>query len=223
MIVEGPGSLGERFRIRRWSLVERHFPDLERMRVLDLGGTVRAWRRAPVVPKHVTVLNLHLHPFEMGEEHSRPSWIDVREGDACAPPADILEQRWDLVFCNSLIEHVGGYARRHQLADIVRTLGDAYWVQTPYRYFPVEPHFLFPLFQFLPLAARREILRRWPLVHTRPRSKRQATNVALETELIGRGEMRHLFPDGRLIGERVGPLVKSLIAVRTRVDMENER
>ncbi len=37
------------------------------------------------------------------------------------------------------------------------------WVQTPYRYFPIEPHWIFPGFQFLPLSARTEISRRWPL------------------------------------------------------------
>ena len=41
----------------------------------------------------------------------------------------------------------------------MRELAQLHWVQTPYRYFPVEPHFLFPGFQFLPLTVRAVLMR----------------------------------------------------------------
>ena len=42
-----------------------------------------------------------------------------------------------------MLEHVGAHSQRQQLADNVHDLADRYWVQTPYRYFPIEPHWVF--------------------------------------------------------------------------------
>jgi hypothetical protein len=39
------------------------FPAIENLRLLDLGGTVETWHRAPVRPRHVTVL---LHERVLG-------------------------------------------------------------------------------------------------------------------------------------------------------------
>jgi hypothetical protein len=87
-------------------------------------------------------------------------------------------------------------------------------VQTPYRYFPVEPHFLFPGFQFLPLKARAALVQRWPLVHTRPGDHDAAVSAALHVELLGRTELEALFPDSEIVSEKLAGLTKSLVAVR---------
>lgn len=208
LLVEGPGSLGERSRARRWQLLQALFPDIGRYRILDLGGTPASWLRAPVRPKHVVVVNL----ADLNDP-GQP-WLTVEQGDACALPERILEKPFDLVFSNSLIEHVGGHARRQELADAVNKLAPRHWVQTPYRYFPIEPHWLFPGMQFLPLRARAFIARVWPLVHTRA-TRERAVPVVLSTELIGITEMRHYFQESEIVRERVGPLIKSIVAVRT--------
>lgn len=208
LLVEGPGSVGERSRARRWQEFQRRFPDVSGYRVVDLGGTPASWLRAPVRPKHVVVVNLTDLP-DPGEP-----WLTVERGDACTLPDHLYEQPFDLVFSNSLIEHVGGHARRQDLADAVHRLAPRHWVQTPYRYFPVEPHWLFPGMQFLPLRARAAIVRSWPLSHSGARPE-TATAIALETELISITEMRHYFPGSQIVRERFGPLVKSLVAVRT--------
>jgi hypothetical protein len=127
-----------RKRCRRWQLLAETFPQLAEMSVIDLGGSVESWRRAPVRPKHVHVVNLAEVPTEV------PDWAEVDYGDACALPEKIMSRRYDLTFSNSVIENVGGHERRQRFADNVRSLADSYWVQTPYRYFPVEPHFIAP-------------------------------------------------------------------------------
>lgn len=208
-VVESPRSLGARSRMRRWQEVRRRFGDLADLRVVDLGGTVDSWVRAPMRPAHVTVVNL----FEPGTDP--PPWITPVRGDACDPSTVPAGSRADLVFSNSLIEHVGGHAKRRELADAVRALADRYWVQTPYRYFPLEPHFLVPGFAHLPLAARARLLQRWPLVHTPPADRRAAVEAALDVELLGRTELAHYFPEAEVLADRVGPLVKSLVAVRS--------
>jgi hypothetical protein len=88
-------------------------------------------------------------------------------------------------------------------------------VQTPYRFFPLEPHWLFPGLQFLPARARADVTLRWPLgAYRRVHERDQAVRWSLDTELLSRTEMQHYFPDSDIVSERIGPLVKSLISVR---------
>jgi len=87
-------------------------------------------------------------------------------------------------------------------------------VQTPNRFFPIEPHFLFPGFQFLPQFLKRWLARIWPYGWSAPGSP-QAMRDAEDIHLLTVRQMSRLFPDAYIIGERVGPLVKSLIATRT--------
>jgi hypothetical protein len=208
-LVDGPDSLGQRNRQRRWAWLREEFPGIESMSVIDLGGTVEAWLRAPVRPATVHVVNLEAQPKDT------PDWLTAEQGDACALPASLDGAAFGLVFSNSVIEHVGGHAQRVKFAAEVHRLAPRHWVQTPYRYFPVEPHWLFPGFQFLPVNARAELSRRWPLVHTRSESREQGLRAAMSVELLSRTEMTFYFPDSALRTERMMGMVKSLIAVKT--------
>jgi hypothetical protein len=86
-------------------------------------------------------------------------------------------------------------------------------VQTPYRYFPIEPHWLFPGLQFLPLAARSRLAAKWPLAHSRPQDAATAMSEVQWTELVGIAELRAYFPGSTLHKERMAGLTKSLTAV----------
>lgn len=211
LFVDTPTSLGAKARMRRWEIFRNAFPTIENLRLLDLGGTVEAWHRAPVRPRHVVVLNL----FQPGE--SDDNWITAVTGDACNATDELAKANvsigFDVVFSNSLIEHVGGHARRLELARQVRQLAPRHWVQTPYRYFPLEPHWLFPGMQFMPAAARVRIAAYWPLVNTPPANIDEARRDVLWTELVSITEMREYFPTSTILHERVLGLTKSLIAL----------
>lgn len=200
-------SLGSRMRARRWERLYEHFPDLADMRVLDLGGTVDHWRGLPVRPSHLTIVNVH------GQSCDDPA-VEVLVDDACAIEEVVADRQFDLVYTNSVIEHVGGHARRIRFAENVRSLAPRHWVQTPYRYFPIEPHWLFPGFQFLPVSQRVWITERWPLGFNQQKGEEALAEV-LNTELIDRTEMRYLFPDSELFFERVAGVPKSMISVAT--------
>lgn len=208
-LVEAPDSLGARYRRRRWDLLLATFPDLAQMSVLDLGGTAEFWLRAPVHPASVQIVNL-----AVDDSCAPPAWLRVVQGDACDLDSETFDRSFDVTFSNSVIEHVGGHRRREQFAAAVRAAAPRYWVQTPYRYFPVEPHWLFPGFQFLPVAARVQVSRRWPLLHTPSSDPVGALRTVLGVELLGLAELRHYFPDASVLTDRVGPLIKSVIAVR---------
>jgi hypothetical protein len=110
---------------------------------------------------------------------------------------------------------VGGHAQRLRFAAEVHRLAARHWIQTPYRYFPIEPHWLFPGFQFMPVSVRAEISRRWPLVHTRSASHQDGVQAAMGVELLSRTEMASYFPDSTLRFERAVGAIKALIAVKT--------
>lgn len=178
------------------------------MSVIDLGGTVEAWLRAPVRPVLVHVVNLEAPPDDI------PEWIRADQADVCDLPEHIAHGKYDLVFSNAVIEHVGGHAQRLRFSDAARKLAPAHWIQTPYRYFPIEPHWLFPGFQFLPVTVRAEISRRWPLVHTQSASHADGVRAAMSVELLSRTEMVCYFPDSELRHEKMMGMIKSLIAVK---------
>jgi hypothetical protein len=201
------GSLAARVRARRWLTFIERFPDIAQMSVLDLGGTAGAWRLVPTRPARLVLLNV----ADSGELEDAHGVL----GDACDPPDQVRRERFDLVFSNSLLEHVGGHWRRERFAEVVRAQGDHYWIQTPYRYFPLEPHYVGPLFQFLPLATRARLVARWPLGSLATvKDPAVCLAQAQQTELVSRTEMRGYFPDAELLSERVLGAPKSLIAVR---------
>jgi hypothetical protein len=206
--VDAPDSFGARYRARRWNWLHETFPELDQMSVIDLGGTAESWLRAPVRPATVHTVNLEKPPEDL------PGWIRADYANACDLPAEILTGSYDLVMSNSVIEHVGGHFQRQSFADAVHRLADRHWVQTPYRYFPIEPHWVCPGFQFLPLAARVRVAQHWPLVHTRPENRDKALRDAMSVELASRTEMKFYFPNSQIRAERVAGLTKSLIAVR---------
>jgi SAM-dependent methyltransferase len=112
---------------------------------------------------------------------------------------------FDIAYSNSLIEHVVEPEDRERVAREIRRVGKRYFVQTPNRWFPVEPHALLPGVHLLPRRLGRRL---WDLgVSDDPFD---------ETRLLGAAELRRLFPDADIVRERLGPLTKSLIAVGPR-------
>lgn len=202
------------------------FPDLRDMRVLDLGGTATAWRPSPdrpyscpVRPAHVTVVNYDEDDVQVygAESEVQDESLSIVVGDACDASAALtsagVRTDFDLIYSNSLIEHVGGHSRRLELVKEIRRLGPKHWVQVPYQYFPIEPHWLFPGMQFMPTNVRIKIARNWPLA---PNSldPESAHEFVLSTELLSFTEMQGYFPDSKILRENFLGMPKSIIAVK---------
>ncbi|MGH2803497.1 MAG: class I SAM-dependent methyltransferase [Thermoleophilaceae bacterium] len=138
------------------------------------------------------------------DREPRPGYAAGRhrflQGDATALP--FADAEFEIAYSNSVVEHIVDPGARQQFADEVRRVARRYFVQTPDRWFPVEPHSLLPLVHWLPRRLGRRL---WRLgVSGDPFD---------ETLLLGPRELRALFPDARIVRERLGPLTKSLVAV----------
>jgi hypothetical protein len=177
--------------------------------ILDVGGTDVFWKTMDLAERddlNFTVLNIF--PAEQPDERFR--WI---VGDA-RDLSQFGDGEFDLVFSNSVIEHVGGPADQQRMADEIRRVGKRYFVQTPNRYFPIEPHFLFPGFQFLPERTKVFLLKRFQLGwFPKAKTHEEAVGYAREIQLLSRKEFGAMFPEARLIDERVAGLTKSFMAV----------
>jgi len=142
-------------------------------------------------------------PITGVDEVNRPGYASgprrFVEADARALPFE--DGSFDIAYSNSVIEHLDP-GDRERFAGEIRRVADRYLVQTPNRWFPVEPHVLLPGFQFLPKSARRRL---WRLGV----SKDEFADI----RLLDASELRRLFPDAVILRERLGGLTKSLIAI----------
>lgn len=194
-----------RFRRRRMRLFGETFAPTAATRVLDIGGTPYNWAFVPVRPA-LTLVNV-------GERERVEDGIRYLAGDGRA--LDFPDGAFDIVYSNSVIEHVGTFADMERFAREVRRLAPRYMVQTPNRRFPVDPHLLTPFVHWLPRDLQRAVVRNGTVVGwlTRP-SPEAVRHIVDATRMLTVAEMRRLFPDARIVVERFGGLVKSIIAIR---------
>jgi hypothetical protein len=183
------------------------------MCVLDLGGTPEIWSYPFLPALNITIVNLPGCIQKSGASQHNFRYI---EGDACDIEG-FSDQDFDFVFSNSVIEHVGGPARRAAFANVIRRIGKSYWVQTPSVWFPVEAHNGMPLWWFYPDSLRRALIERW-------RTKLPAWTEMVEgTTVLQRSELVRLFPEASVIVERVLGFPKSYIAINVSRDAATER
>ena len=137
-------SAFQHFRSRRMLLFEKTFKISRETRVLDVGGSPEIWLFASIHPR-LTVINLPAALRSSGEG------VAVLAGDGRMLP--FRDGSFDIVFSNSVIEHVGKREDQQRFADEVSRVGRHYWIQTPNRNFPLELHLMMPLIHRLPEAA----------------------------------------------------------------------
>jgi SAM-dependent methyltransferase len=197
------------FRARRMRRFAETFAVRPETRVLDVGGDAPLWMLLSARPR-VTILNMpRAAPDREG--------FDLVFADGCALP--FADQSFDIVFSNSVIEHVGNSDAQRQFANEIRRVGRSYFVQTPNRWFPIEPHLLTPLIHWLPRSWQGPIVRRftvWQWVEKPSEDRRRfyLEHYLRDIRLLSGTQMAVLFPEATLLRERWLGLTKSLIAVK---------
>jgi hypothetical protein len=204
------GSISHRMRERRFRLFEQLVAPLPRpLRILDVGGTNTFWeQRGWAGRDDVSITLVNLEAEERLHENIHPT-----AGDA-TNLVDHADKTFDVAFSNSVIEHLYTFENQAAMAREMRRVADAYWVQTPNFWFPIEPHFLVPAWHWLPEDARVAILQRRGVGWAgRCPDPEQARSIVEQHRLMRRRELARLFPDARIVGERLGGVVKSWTAV----------
>jgi hypothetical protein len=203
-------SLATRLRRRRFQVFLSLLATLKgHVEILDIGGTQGFWGlmlREHSFDLRVTLLNI---------EHQRTSSTAFVSavGDARAMP-QYKNSEFDVVFSNSVIEHVGDYDSQRRMAQEIQRVGERFFVQTPNKRFPLEPHFLFPFFQYLPLRTRAWLVNRFDVGwYRRIPDRARAIEEVESIQLLTRKRFAALFPGARIRDEKFAGMTKSFVAI----------
>jgi hypothetical protein len=204
-----------RMRTERMHLLWERFGLTTDTRVLDVGGTGYNWSLLPERPR-VVVLNLWVPDASSREGLT---WL---VGDGLRLP--FRDEEFDVVFSNSVIEHLSTAENQRVFAEECRRVGRRYYVQTPNRYFPIDPHFATPFFHWLPSGLQRRLLRRFTLWGVMTKPSLELQDHKLRTiRLLDPSVMRRLFPEAEIWRERLLGLTKSVVAATPEPARESRR
>jgi hypothetical protein len=163
----------------------------------------------------ITVLNLEARGAGVDDET-----FNYVVGNACA--LEYADGYFDVIVSNSVIEHVEDpiglvtWQAQRKYASEVSRVGKSFYVQAPYFWFPVEPHYRRPFFHWLPLPVQAWMLMNFDLRGGRKSGSLHDAYERLKDHprLPTFADMEFLFPDARIERERFALLTKSLTAIR---------
>lgn len=217
-----PRSLSYKMRSRRdvalRSLIENISVQKGGVKIIDLGGSLDYWRRVGfkfLQRNRGAITLVNLDPTELTADDTPENLFESRQADACNL-SEFDDASFDLAHSNSVIEHVGSWSNMKAFAKELRRVGESYYVQTPYFWFPIDPHFYaLPMFHWMPHSMRLKLLNRLALAHAGKIASVDMANEVIEhTRLLDTSQFDFLFPDATLKFERFIGLPKSMIATR---------
>jgi hypothetical protein len=204
-------SLAASFRRKRFKLFHDLISRIEHtpITILDIGGWQAFWEVVGFSDTPHKIILLNTHNVNIRHNNFVSIIGDARKLDT------FTDNSFDVVFSNSVIEHLGTYQDQQRMANEVRRVGKKYFIQTPSFFFPIEPHFLFPFYHWLPSALRVSLIRKFSLGFiSRAPSKEQAVQTLSEYRLLKKSEMKALFPDAIIHSEKLLGFTKSYMAIK---------
>lgn len=197
------------FRPKRKRAFMQLFPEVAAgAPVLDVGGTASWWKEDFPANVKISIVNIDDdHRQEVTESGFRFYKADGR----ALPFAD---KEFRLTFSNSVIEHVGDLNDQKRFASEAMRCGQKLYLQTPNKWFLVEPHLITAFIHWLPFKIARRLLRRfsiWGLV-AKP-SQQQIDEFLRTTRLLTRSEITNIFPGAQIKEEKFLGMTKSFIVI----------
>lgn len=215
---KNPKSIGVKFRTRRIrpliEMVKNVYERYGCVNIIDIGGTKTYWQ---IIPQQVlrdnnvtiTIVNLPGTDLPANEQHYK-----FVQGDGC-DLSIYKDNSFHIAHSNSVIEHVGDWQQMVKFAHEARRLAPNIFIQVPYFWFPVEPHFMTPFFHWFPKPVRVSLVMRFHLgQYERSKNVDEAMRSVESARLLDVKMFQELFPDAMINREKIGWLTKSLIAIR---------
>lgn len=168
--------------------------------IIDLGGQPQIWHFIPV-RLNITIVNL---PGIAKSNYQSTHNIRYVEGDACNLNM-FKDKEYEIAFSNSVIEHVGDDVKVKSFAMEAQRVARNIWIQTPSKFFPLEPHTGMFFWWYYPSIVKNLFLNRW--------SKKLPawTEMIRGTRYITKSQLRDLFPECQICTERFLGIPKSYI------------
>lgn len=225
MLLKIKRTLHDYFRTKRLESFVEVYPDLGNLSVLDVGGTPYMWemlnKHFGLVPKKVVLLNAN--PVHLSKENDYVSGTSstINYEIVCGDARDLkfTDEQFDLVFSNSVIEHVGNSSDKNKFARECKRVGKEFYIQTPNRWFPIEPHLVAFFIHWLPRNLYRKlhflsIMHLYQIYLTIKNGSRGSTNTEKwvdQADLLSYQQVKQLFPDTAIYKERLLGLSKSFV------------
>ena len=176
--------------------------------ILDVGGTQTFWETMGYTDEPqvtITLLNINLPDVRYR------NFIGI-EGNALNM-TQFQDKEFEVMFSNSVIEHVGIFSDQKRMAQEVMRIGKRFFIQTPNYYFPIEPHVLLPAYHWLPKSVRIYLTRHFKLGgRNKITEYEKAKDLIERTRLLKKKEFITLFPGAPIYEEKFLGMVKSFVA-----------
>jgi len=193
------------FRTRRMQQFEAMFGLEPVTRIIDIGGYPLNWTLIAAKPQ-VLLVNLEDEDRQDGRFHK------VRGDGRHLSYAD---NSFDIAYSNSVIEHVGNAVDQEAFAAEIRRVAPRYYVQTPNKWFLIEPHLIAIGIHYLPRRVLRRLVRWLSVWGWVEKPDQAAIDAQIDSiRLLDKQRLRELFPDAEICTERFLGMKKSLIAIR---------
>lgn len=202
-----PKSFSHHLRIKRFQIFLSFLDKLPKpISILDIGGTAAFWKAMQFNEPGVSITLLNL---ELTASDTNP--FILLQGDA-TNLCNIQDKQYDLVFSNSVIEHLFTWQNQQKMAAEVHRVAKWHFIQTPNYWFPIEPHWLFPGFHFFPRKLRIWLTQHFSLGHIpKQQAYASAERQVDEIKLLTKQEMKILFPFSSIYCEKFLGFHKSFI------------
>jgi SAM-dependent methyltransferase len=214
-----------KFRMQRKQVFLNAFELDSKTKILDLGSEDGSHINKIIQGTEVSPINVFLADIDQDLLNSGRAKYGF---NTILIPKDgklpISDKVFDIVFCSSVIEHVTlpkdqlyriksskefrEKAFLHQLhfSSEIERIAKGYFVQTPYKWFPLETHTWLPLIGFLP----RNIM----LFVVKLTNKYWIKSADPDWNLLSVPELKRLFPNAYIYKELYLGITKSLIAIK---------
>ncbi len=206
--------VSDRSRQRKLDLFFQIMRPAPHWRVLDLGGEAPNEHQP-----HKQLLNSYPHrdrlvlvnlfyPNVKRAAEVLPGLTAVCGSGLQLPFAD---KSFDVCYCNAVIEHLFSWDNQKLFAREIMRVAKSWFVTTPNRWFPFEPHMRLPFITWLPQTWQHRLGYQFGYHHLRKRYKKGSDFS--EVRLLGRRQMRNLFPGSQVIRNGVVGFTPTFIAV----------
>lgn len=215
------------FRKARAKLFIKLIKPSHNSKILDLGGGDGSYINQIVsdYPGHIKLSNITIADYDknlLKIAKKKYGFKTVLVDQSGYLP--FKKNKFDIVFCNSVIEHATGNKKeimemdsklfsklslvnQYRFAKEISRVGKKYFVQTPNKYFLIESHTMLPFIViFLPRQFQIKISYFINLIKLR--------NIHCDWNLLDSNDMQKMFPGSIIHKEYFLFLTKSLIAVR---------
>lgn len=196
-------------------LIDKCYNTNNEVTIIDIGGTKRYWNIIPreyLLEKnvHITVVNLPSNNL-LPENDNIFTFLN---GDGCNLN-EFGDKSFHIAHSNSVIEHVGSWENMQLFAKEVKRVSDVNYLQTPNYWFPIEPHFVTPFFQWLPVSFRIKLVQNFNLGwFKKARNFAEARSMVDSCALLTKKQLIYLFPEFKIYNEHIACLIKSVILIK---------